>query len=226
LFPDRVGTFDSYVGYRLSEPLGYWNALSIFAVIGAAVAVGLAARGRSIVQRSLSAASLVLLLPVTLLTFGRGAWIALAAGLAVAIAVDPRRLQFVTTLLVVAPWPALALWRVYESPNLTTDYSALADASNEGRNVALTIAAVAVASAVATAAFSLLSERVTVQRGVRRPYGGALALAVVVIVASAITAYCHRPPGPGNPRTISVPANAVPSHLAHGDSVGPCPSGN
>jgi len=55
---------------------------------------------------------------------------------------------------------------------------------------------------------------------------GALALAVVVIVASAITAYCHRPPGPGNPRTISVPANAVPSHLAHGDSVGPCPSGN
>jgi len=91
LFPDRVGSFDSYVGYRLSEPLGYWNALSAFAAVGAAVAVGLAARAQSVVLRALSAASLVLLLPVILFTFGRGAWIALAVGLAVAIAVDPRQ---------------------------------------------------------------------------------------------------------------------------------------
>ncbi|MBA3562106.1 MAG: O-antigen ligase family protein [Actinobacteria bacterium] len=189
LFPDRVDTFDSYVGYRLSEPLGYWNALSIFAVVGAAVAAGLAARGTSIVLRSLSAASLVLLLPVTLLTFGRGAWIALAAGLAAAITVDPRRLHFVTTLLVVAPWPAIALWRVYDSPSLTTDYSALADASDEGRRLALTIVVLAVASAIATAGFSILSDRVTVGLWVRRAYGAAVALALVAVVAGTITAY-------------------------------------
>jgi hypothetical protein len=35
---------------------------------------------------------------------------------------------------------------------------------------------------------------------------------------------CHRPPGnPGNAHTISVPPSAVPAHLAHGDTLGPCP---
>ena len=46
LLPDRVGSFDSFVGYRLSEPLGYWNALSVFVAVGIVVAVGLAARAR------------------------------------------------------------------------------------------------------------------------------------------------------------------------------------
>jgi hypothetical protein len=35
---------------------------------------------------------------------------------------------------------------------------------------------------------------------------------------------CHRPPGnPDNARTLSVGAPAVPAHLAHGDTLGPCP---
>lgn len=35
---------------------------------------------------------------------------------------------------------------------------------------------------------------------------------------------CHRPPGnPDNTQNITVGADAVPAHLDHGDSVGPCP---
>jgi hypothetical protein len=37
---------------------------------------------------------------------------------------------------------------------------------------------------------------------------------------------CHMPPGnSGNPRTITISANALAAHLAHGDTIGPCNSG-
>jgi tetratricopeptide (TPR) repeat protein len=189
LLPDRVGTFNSLAGYRLSEPLGYWNAVSIFVAIGIAVAVGLAARAEAIVVRALSAASLVLLVPVLYFTFGRGGWLALASGIAAAIVIDPRRLQLATTLLVVAPWPALAVWRAYESPSLTTQFSQLAGASHEGSRLALTIALLAVVSASVTAGFTLLARRVTVGRGVRLVYGTALALVLVSSVVAVIAAY-------------------------------------
>jgi hypothetical protein len=189
LLPDRVGSFDSYVGYRLSEPLGYWNSLAVFVSVGIAVAVGLAARAEAVVVRALSAASLVLLFPVLYFTFGRGGWIALAAGLAVAIALDPRRLQLVTTMLVVAPWPALALWRAYESPSLTTQFSALADASDEGTRLALTIAVLAVLSAVVMTGYALLESRITVGRGGRRAYAAVLVLILVGSIAGVVAAY-------------------------------------
>ena len=189
LLPDRVGTFNSFAGYRLADPLGYWNAVSIFAVIGITVAVGLAARGGQIVLRSLSAASLVLLVPVLYFTFGRAGWLALAGALAVTVALDPRRLQLVTTLLVVAPWPALAVWRAYESPSLTTEFSQLGSASHEGGRLALSIAMLAVVSAGVTAAYVVLSRRVTIGRGVRRVYGTALLIALAAFIAAGLAAY-------------------------------------
>ena len=45
----------------------------------------------------------VLLLPTLYFTYGRAAWLALAAGLAAAVAADPRRLQLIATMLAIAP---------------------------------------------------------------------------------------------------------------------------
>jgi hypothetical protein len=35
LFPERLGVYDPVAAYRLEEPLTYWNALGVFAVMGA-----------------------------------------------------------------------------------------------------------------------------------------------------------------------------------------------
>ena len=48
-----------------------------------------------------------------------GVWIAFLVGLTAAIAIDRRRLQLVTTMLVLTPWPILAIWAASTSPALT-----------------------------------------------------------------------------------------------------------
>ena len=72
LFPDRIGPPDSIGGYRLSTPLGYWNALGLFAAIGGLLALGFAARARVLWVRLLAAASLVILLPTLYFTSAAG----------------------------------------------------------------------------------------------------------------------------------------------------------
>ena len=51
-----------------------------------------------------------MLVPTMYFTFSRGAWLSLAAALVVLIAMERRRLQMITTILVVAPWSAIAIW--------------------------------------------------------------------------------------------------------------------
>src|SRR5258705_279 len=103
LFPRQLRVYDRSAVYRLAQPLGYWNALAIFTAIGVILALGFAARGRSFATRAISAAILVPLLATFYFTFGRGGWIALGVGLTVMVLIDPRRLQLLATLLVVAP---------------------------------------------------------------------------------------------------------------------------
>ena len=71
--------FDPVAGYRLTEPVGYWNGMGILAAMGVLLALGFAARARTISARAVSAALVVLLLPTVYFTFGRGPWIALGA---------------------------------------------------------------------------------------------------------------------------------------------------
>ena len=95
LFPERLGVFDPIAGGRLAEPLTYSNALGVFAAMGVLLGLGLAARAHNVVARAAAGATLPLLNATVYFTFSRGAWIAAAIGLAVAVTIDPRRLQFV-----------------------------------------------------------------------------------------------------------------------------------
>ncbi len=185
LFPERLGVFDAVSGYRLSDPVGYWNAFGILAALGALLALGLAARSGPVV-RSIAAGSGVLLLLTLYFTYSRGGWIAFFVGLAAALAVDRRRLQLITTALVLAPWPALAIWAASTSPALTHQGAALEAATRDGHGLAVIAIVLVVVSALAVLVLDWLETSVSIAHGVQRVYAGTL---VFVLAASLIVVF-------------------------------------
>ncbi|MEP7335726.1 MAG: hypothetical protein ABI717_08095 [Actinomycetota bacterium] len=73
LFPERLAVFDPISGYRLAEPVGYWNVLGLAAAMGALLAFGFVARARSSVACGAAGAALVVFLPTVYFTFGSAA---------------------------------------------------------------------------------------------------------------------------------------------------------
>lgn len=184
LFPDRLGVFDPVAGYRLSEPVGYWNGLGIFAALGAMLAIGFAARARSTVVRALAGALPVLLLPTIYFTFGRGPWIALGLAVLAAIALDPRRLQLLGVLFAVGAPAAAAVLASSRYEALRREDSPLALATQEGHRLALILAALALLAAAAAAAFALLERRLDVPRPMRLAFAAAVTLVALGLLAA------------------------------------------
>ena len=161
LFPSHLGgAFDAIAGYRLDEPLGYWNAVGLFAAMGTLLAIGFAARGRTVLARGFGSAAPIILVPTLYFTFSRGAWAALAIGLAVAVAIDRRRLQLLATSLALSPLVALAVWFCAREPDLNRRAAALGDAVTEGRRLAFILGGLTVAAAFVGPAVQLAERRV------------------------------------------------------------------
>ena len=189
LLPDRVGSFDSIAGYRLSDPVGYWNALGLLAAVGALLAVGFAARGGHLWARAAAAASLPVFALTIEFTFSRGTWIALAAGLAAAVALDPRRLQLVACLFGLAPLSGAAVWLASQSTALTTRNSSLGRAVSEGHRLALVLVGLAVVGAGIVAGLAALERRVAVGARARRIAAGGLVGLVLAAGVGVVAAY-------------------------------------
>lgn len=157
LFPDSLTSggvplsTDPEAAFKLAQPLGYANALGALAAIGLALSLLLAARcGRA--PAALAAAAAPLLATTLYLTFGRGAWLALGGGLLAAVALDPRRLRLVTSLLVLVPAPVLAVLLTSQLGALTSRPASVDDVADDGRVLAaalVVLALVAAASALA-----------------------------------------------------------------------------
>jgi hypothetical protein len=188
LFPERLGHFDPVAGYRLAAPLGYWNALGAFCALGTVLAVGFSARARTHAGRAFAAASLVVLVPTLYFTFGRGAWIALGAGLVAALAVEPRRSQLLAAVCVAAPAPAIAVLLAVGSPALTREQSSLAAAGRGGHRLALALLGLGLAAAAMTLAADFVAPRLKVPRLGRRACTVALILAIGTGAAAEIVA--------------------------------------
>ncbi len=188
-FPDRLGSYDPIATYRLSEPLGYWNGLGIFAAMGALLALGLLARDSSLVARCLAAASFPILLSTMFFTFSRGAWIALGVGLLAAFALDPRRLHLVVAALAVAIPSLIALWAGLSSDALTERDAPLFAAIDQGQIVAAIILGCSILAAAAGAALVLAERRVTPSRNVRLAFAGLLAVLALGAIGGVLVKF-------------------------------------
>jgi O-antigen ligase len=113
---------------RLSFPLGYWNAFGALAGIGAVLALGLAADVRAPAHvRGLCAAAGPLLAVAVHLSLSRGAWLALACGVAALLVLAPRRTSVILSALVVGAVAALAITRLQAQPQLLDGTRAAGD---------------------------------------------------------------------------------------------------
>jgi hypothetical protein len=176
LFPDRVAVFDPAAGYRLSEPIGYWNALGVLSALAATLALILAVTSRRTAGRMAAALPLAILVPAMYFTFSRGAWVSLGISVAVAFAVARHRLRLIGGILTLAPAPAIAVWVASRPEALRRQDASLEEAASAGHRVALELVVVALLAAALAGTFALLERRVRLERRTRRALGTALAL--------------------------------------------------
>jgi O-Antigen ligase len=189
LYPRIFGMYTTGGGYgRLYQPIGYWNGLGAFAVIGIVLALGFAARG-GMLTRMLAAAALVPLAPTLYLTFSRGALVGLAAGLIALVVLDTRRVQLIVAAGVGSIGAAGALIAVHSHPGLTTYYRHLEKQAVQGAQTAARIVSLVPLGMGAAALVSGLESRVTVSRVVRNAAGAAMVVAACLAIALGIHRY-------------------------------------
>ena len=181
VLPDRLGAFESGLGYRLTGTIGYWNGLGIFAVIGLFLALGFAARGGRLATRATAGATLPVLGLTMYLTFSRGAWLALIVGFAAAFVVDEHRLRLAFESAVLGVIPALGILLASWAGGLTG--ASYASALREGHQLALALVLLAGLSATAASLLFLAERRILVPPSLRLAWAAAL---VVVLTAGVV----------------------------------------
>lgn len=212
LFPDRIGSYDPVAGYRLSDPLGYWNSLGAFAAMGILLGIGAASDAKASWPRAVAAAAVVPLAATLYYTYSRGAWLALAIGFCAFLALTPRRLRSLVAALVVGA-PAAAAVLVASRPYaLTHDGAPLAQSAHAGHRVALQVVLLGAAAAGLTLLLALIQQRFEVGRKLRLALSGVLVTLALVTVGGVFARE-------GSPFAIA--------HRAwHGFSVSPPKSGS
>lgn len=190
LRPDLFGLYDDPVAHgRLYQPLGYWNALGIFAAMTLVLCLGAAMRARTPWVRILAAGALPPVASTLFFTFSRGSMMAVAIGIGVALALDRDRLHSLAVALALSPWMLLAVGDARHRGALAHGGAGVHAASTQGRPLLVVIFACAVASAATMAAVGVVEQRVEFGPVARRAYLGGLALAAVAVLAGAVGTY-------------------------------------
>lgn len=187
LFPGHFGIIDTTAGYRLAEPIGYWNTLGLLASLGILLTLGyVAAAERAFVQCVASASAVVLALTLYY-TFSRAAWLALGAGFVVMICSAERRLRVLVCAIFAAVAPALAL--VYalrlHALNAYAQATGLSAAERQGRDLFLATIGLAALGALLALARRRFEAKMSLPRRVK---AGVVAFLIAGCMAGATLA--------------------------------------
>lgn len=182
----QVLSTDPQASFRLARPLGYANALAIFAAIGMLLALGFALRGRTLTARALGSAALVVLAPTLYFTYGRGAWPALAAGLVAFLVLARSRLEALSGALAFGVAPAIAVVLASRTHALTSVPGSVEAARHDGRLLAAALVVLVAAAALLPVGLDRIAGRIALGASSRRALAVALAAAGVVLVAAAV----------------------------------------
>jgi O-antigen ligase len=172
--------------FRLARPLGYANALGLFAAMGILLALGFAVRGRTLAARALGSAALVILAPTLYFTYGRGAWLALATGVAAFLALERGRLEVLTRMLALAVAPAVAVVLASRTHALSAEPASVTAATHDGRLLAGAILVLLAAAALLPAVFERVRRSAAFGPRSRRGLSVAVALIAVAVVAAGL----------------------------------------
>jgi hypothetical protein len=173
---------DQFQVNLLFRPLGYANALGIFAGLGAVLAVAFTVRAPTRPVRALAAASLAPLTAALWLTASRASALAVLVGLVVMLALDSRRLDLLGAMIVIAPLAAVLVW-LCERADLATPARATG-AEGRAHLLALWIVLAAITLAWAPRPGEAVSRRLA--RVDRRRLGLASAVAAGCVVLGAV----------------------------------------
>jgi hypothetical protein len=168
---------------RLSNPISYWNGMGALVAFGALLALGVAGSpGISRRARAGAAALVPMFLLALLLTFSRGAVVALLVGVVVLLTLAPARLEtvaaFVTTTIVSVPLIGVA----NAEDAISGIVGVLPPHEAAGRRILLLLIVTMLAAAGAGAGSSWVLARLPAHR--RRTYGIAVATCAAVLVAA------------------------------------------
>lgn len=228
LLPERLGVHRDFIEPgRLSVPIGYWNALGIFAGTGYLVGLGFAARPHERWLRIAGALPLPMLAATMYFTFGRGAWVSVAAGAAAVVVVAAGRLRYLLTLLVLAPWTAVPVVWGAHSRALTAVVPNVRAVESPGHELTWIVALCCVGSALTAGVLAALERRISPGTTARKTFAALLVAAALLaggvtvshyggpshIVAQAHASLEQRSPDTGGPlatRLFSLSLNGRP----------------
>lgn len=186
-----AGLFDfDHTAYfsRLREPLAYWNALSLFCVLGVPPAVRAAADAdRGVRTRAAAGAAGAVLLTTIALSYSRGGFVVLGVALAILFAVGPGRARLAAAAGAAFAGALPAVIAGFASDDLTGDGVPAAQRADDGLVfLAALVAGIAIAIGLVwliARAGDRLSLGPRARRRARRGLIGAGILAAVMVLA-------------------------------------------